>query len=90
MTGKQQQTLAFPGTLGVQVIETKVRDSPIDSVVVYQDRAEVKRRLSVHLATGENELIISDLTDCVDQNSVRWVSCFCDCKKLELGSEVVV
>ncbi len=75
MTGKQQQTLAFPGTSGVQMIETKVRDLPIDSVVVYQDRAEVKRRLSVHLATGENELIISDLTDCVDQNSVRWVFC---------------
>ncbi len=82
MTGKHQQqqtcTLAFPGKSGVQVIETKVRDSPIDSVVVYQDRAEVKRRLSVYLATGENELIISDLTHCVDQNSVRWMYCFCE------------
>ena len=38
------------------MIETKVRDSPIDSVVVYQDRADGQERLSVHLArsTGEN------------------------------------
>ncbi len=67
--------LAFPSTSGAQVIETKVRDSPIDSVVVYQDRAEVRRRLTVHLVTGENELIISDLTHCIDQNSVRCVVC---------------
>ncbi len=66
--------LAFPGSSSVQVIETKVRDSPIDSVVVYQDRAEVRRMLRVELATGENELIISDLTHCIEQNSVRWGS----------------
>ena len=66
------QLLAFPGQSGVQVVETGVRDSPIESVVVYQDRAEVKRRLTVHLAAGENEVIISDLADCLDKNSVRY------------------
>ena len=76
MSVKKQgaQTLAFPGQSGVQVVETKVRDSPIESVVVYQNRAEVKRRLTVHLVTGDNEVIIYDLADCLDKNSVRYGS----------------
>jgi len=67
----KQQLLAFPSHEGVQVIESRVRDSPIDSVVVYKDRAEVKRRMRVSLAAGENELVVSDIAECVDQNSIR-------------------
>ena len=68
--------LAFPGDTEVQVIETRVRDCSIDSVVVYKDRAEVKRVAPVHLCAGENEVIVSDLPECVDKNSIRYLSFF--------------
>ena len=69
---EKQELKAFPGNSGVQVIETRVRDSSIESVVVYQDRAEVRRLLPVHLCAGENEVIVYDLVDCVDKNSIRY------------------
>ena len=65
------KTKAFPGSSAVQVVETAVGDCAIESVVVYQDRAEVKRVVPVHLYPGENELIIFDLAECVDKNSIR-------------------
>ena len=44
----------------------------IQSVVVYRDRAEVKRIVPASLATGENEVIVTGLAECVDKNSVRY------------------
>ena len=35
-----------------------VKDLPCESVVVYQDRAEVKRLIKTKLSKGENELIL--------------------------------
>ncbi len=66
------EKLAFPGRPNVQVVTTAVRDCSIDSVVVYGDRAEVRRTVPVHLAVGENEVIVFDLTDCVDKDSIRY------------------
>ena len=65
------KTKAFPGSSTVQVVETAVGDCAIESVVVYQDRAEVKRAVPVHLYPGENEVIVFDLAECVDKNSIR-------------------
>ena len=65
------KTKAFPGSSTVQVVETAVGDCTIESVVIYQDRAEVKRAVPVHLYPGENEVIVRDLAGCVDKNSIR-------------------
>lgn len=66
------EKLAFSGHKNVQVVEVKVRDCAIESVVVYGDRAEVRRAVPVTLATGENEVIIYDLSVCVNENSLRY------------------
>ena len=61
LQGKNMQDfdkLAFPGAGCVQVVETAVRDCAIESVVVYADRAEVKRRVPVNLAAGKNEVVV--------------------------------
>ena len=68
------KTKAFPGASVSQVIETGVGDCAIESVVVYQDRAEVKRAVPVHLCPGENEVIVYDLAERVDKNSIRYCS----------------
>ena len=65
------KTKAFPGSSVVQVVETGVGDCAIESVVIYHDRAEVKRAVPVHLTPGENEVIVYDLAECVDKNSIR-------------------
>lgn len=65
------QTKAFPGSSAAQVIKTAVEDCVIESVMVYKDRAEVKRVIPVHLYPGENEVIVYDLAECVVKNSIR-------------------
>ena len=41
-------------------------------MVIYQDRAEIKRAVPAHLTPGENEVIVYDLEECVDKNSIRY------------------
>ncbi len=62
--------LAFPGGC-VLVVEIPVKDCSVESVVVYSDRAEVKRRVSVNLEAGKNEVIVHSLSTCLDKNSIR-------------------
>ena len=57
---------------GVQTMEVAVWACTIHSVVVYRDRAEVKRTVPANLATGENEVILTGLAECVDKNSIRY------------------
>ena len=73
------KTKAFSGSSAAQVVETAVGDCAIESVVVYQDRAEVKRAVPVHLYAGENEVIVFDLAECVDKNSIRYCEFFLQC-----------
>ena len=54
------KTKANPGSSVAQVVETGVGDCAIESVVIYQDRAEIKRAVPVHLTPGENEVIVYD------------------------------
>ena len=70
------KTKAFSGSSAVQVVETAVGECAIESVVVYQDRAEVKRAVSIRLYAGENEVIVFDLAECVDKNSIKYESNF--------------
>lgn len=59
------------GLKKAQVLEVSVKDCPIESVVVYGDRAEVKRAVTVNLVPGENEVVVGDLTSEIDRNSIR-------------------
>ena len=65
--------LAFPDAGCAQLVETAARDCAIESVVVYADRAEVKRRVPVSLAAGKNEVVVHGLSTCIDKNSIRSV-----------------
>ena len=56
-----------------QLVKTAVKECAIESVVVYSDRAEVKRAIPVSLAAGENEVVVQNLAECVDTNSIRFV-----------------
>ena len=47
-----------------------------ESVVVYLDRAEVSRSLKVELTAGENEVVIKELSACIDKDSIRLVRHF--------------
>jgi len=62
MSELQSTLLAYPGQAGVEVINSQVSEAPIDSLLVYEDRAEVKRRFEVQLTPGPNELIIQVCT----------------------------
>ena len=63
-------------------IEIGVGDCAIESVVIYQDRAEIKRAVPVHLTPGENEVIVYDLAECVDKNSIRYSTIVKPCNAL--------
>ena len=60
----------LPGK-SVHRVEVGVRECAIHSVVIYQDRAEVKRVVPAKLAPGENQVVVNGLASCVDKNSVR-------------------
>jgi hypothetical protein len=51
----------------------QIKSLQCENVVVFTDRAEVKRLLKVKLEKGENELVISNVSNLIDQDSVRYV-----------------
>ena len=59
------------GRKNVLRVEVNVRECAIRSVVVFKDRAEVRRAVAVELAAGENEVVVGGLAECVDKNSIR-------------------
>jgi len=48
-----------------------MKDQKCEQVVVFQDRAEVKRSFSVKLVNGENEVCINNVSASIDHDSVR-------------------
>ena len=48
-----------------------MKDLPCDNVVVFSDRAEVRRVVKVKLENGENEIVLSDVSNNIDEDSVR-------------------
>ena len=52
-------------------IRFDVQKCPIESVVVYTDRAEVKREVSLQLQAGESELIVEGLSVSINGESIR-------------------
>lgn len=54
-------------------MELSVKDCPIHSVVVYTDRAEVKKTVNVEISGGESTIVVKDLSEFVDGDSIRFV-----------------
>lgn len=48
-----------------------VHDCPVDKVVVYLDRAEVRRVVNATIKKGQNEIILKNLSSCIDEDSIR-------------------
>ena len=56
---------------GTESSKFSIKDLPCEKVVVYQDRAEIKRLIRTKLKKGENELVINNVSNNIDQDSVR-------------------
>ncbi|KAG8989706.1 hypothetical protein FRB94_011323 [Tulasnella sp. JGI-2019a] len=56
----------------MNVVSVDTTRHPVHSVSVYQsDRAEIRRLLPVDLKTGQNEVCIERLPNCLDRESIR-------------------
>ena len=53
--------------------EVELKKCSMDSVVVYKDRAEVKRNVTINIPAGESEVIIKGLSESIDGDSIRCV-----------------
>ena len=51
--------------------ELEVKACSIHNVVVYRDRAEVRRTVNISLPAGESEVTIKGLSESVDGDSIR-------------------
>ena len=49
----------------------QLKELQCEKVVVFVDKAEVKRSFKVSLENGENELVISNVSNLIDQDSIR-------------------
>lgn len=49
----------------------KKTETTIEEVTVYLEGAQIKRTASVNLTTGTNEIILSDLSPNIDENSIQ-------------------
>ena len=77
VTTMSTSTGTIPRTVSVSADETKLQvevlatECKVESVIVYLDRAEVCRSLKVKLRPGENEVIIKNISSCIDRDSIR-------------------
>ena len=51
--------------------EVELKKCSMNSVVVYKDRAEVKRIVTINIPAGESEVIIKGLSESIDGDSIR-------------------
>ena len=56
------------------VTECDASDLEVGGVVVYPDRAEVKRLIRASLKTGENDVLVNQLPSVVDPKSLRYIN----------------
>ncbi|XP_065057197.1 protein F37C4.5-like isoform X2 [Rhopilema esculentum] len=57
---------------------------PVEGVTVFLDRAEVRRLIKASLVVGENEVLVTGLPSCMDEDSIR-VQCLGEAKILEVS-----
>ena len=70
-TSEQQGEARAPLLKDKPQIRFDVRKCPIESVVVYTDRAEVKREVCAQLHAGETELVVERLSTSINGESIR-------------------
>jgi len=58
----------------VPVGEFNSSDLEVSGVVVYRDRAEVKRLIRVSVKKGENDVVVNQLPSVMDPKSLRLVN----------------
>ena len=51
----------------------EMNECPCKSATVYLDRAEVSRTVKANVKQGENEIVINNLSQFIDEDSVRFV-----------------
>lgn len=51
--------------------EFLLKNLECEQVVIFQDRAEVKRCLKTNIEKGENEIVLTNVTSSIDKDSVR-------------------
>ena len=56
-----------------QMNPINIKDSAVSGVVIYRDRAEVKRVVPVSIKGGESDVVITGLSEAVDGDSIRLV-----------------
>ena len=56
-----------------------LKDCACKSATVYLDRAEVSRVVKVTAKEGENEVLINNLSEFIDEDSLRFVLILCKC-----------
>ena len=61
------------------VAEFDAHDLEVGGVVVYPDRAEVKRLIRASLKKGENDVMVNQLPSVVDPKSLRLASVYNKC-----------
>ena len=57
-----------------EMSDTNIFSAPkckTETVVIYLDRAEVCRSLKTKIKRGENEVVVKDLSSCIDKDSIR-------------------
>lgn len=75
-----------------------LKDQKCESVVVFLDRAEVRRLLTTKLKQGENELTVNGVSEWIDEDSVRIegsgeatvLDVVCQNKKVEVNNDAHV
>ena len=57
-----------------QNLSFSIEDCKAETVVIYLDRAEVCRSLECDVKKGENEVILTNISTCVDKDSIRYAT----------------
>lgn len=55
-------------------LEINVKSCPVDNVTVFVDRAEVNRLVDVDLENGNNEILLKNLPENIDSDSIRYIN----------------
>ncbi|KAK0414114.1 hypothetical protein QR680_007152 [Steinernema hermaphroditum] len=57
--------------MSIPTVTFKATDLPIQSVTVFNDRAQIKRELKTNLPVGTHEIVIENLANTIDGDSIR-------------------
>ena len=52
--------------------EVSIKGCPVKNVTVFTDRAEVNRLVDLEVTKGNIEVLLQDLPECIDEDSIRY------------------